>query len=134
MNLEQKRAKIPFDITLDKLEENSNVDFDIQIVNQDFIVQDSGDINCNIDMDILSNYNQNRSLNIIDKVDVSENTKDQDYSVVVYIVKKGDTLWKIAKRFKTTVDFIVRTNGIEDENKIYIGQKLYIPKYSKIGI
>lgn len=134
MNIEQKIAKIPFDYTLDNITENSNLDFEMQIVNQDFILQDNGDVNCNIDMDISSNCYENRSLNLIDTVEASENSSDQDYSVIVYIVKKGDTLWNIAKRFKTTVDFIIRTNGIEDENKIEIGQKLYIPRFSKIGV
>lgn len=38
-------------------------------------------------------------------------------------------MWKIAKRFGSTIDDIVRANGIEDENKIDVGQKLFIPRY-----
>ena len=52
----------------------------------------------------------------------------------MYIVKKDDTLWKIAKRFGSTVEDIVRINGIEDENKIYPDQKLFIPHYSKASV
>ena len=37
----------------------------------------------------------------------------------------------IAKQFGSTVDDIVRTNGVEDENLIMPGEKLYIPKYVK---
>ena len=48
----------------------------------------------------------------------------------MYIVKKDDTLWKIAKQFGSTVDDIVRVNGIEDESKIYPNQKIYIPNYN----
>lgn len=40
----------------------------------------------------------------------------------------------IAKRFRTTVDFIVRTNGIENPDVIDVGQKLYIPRYSKMSV
>ena len=50
-----------------------------------------------------------------------------------YVVKKGDTLWDIPKEFGSTVDGIARTNGIEDRDKIYPGQKLYIPKFEKIS-
>ena len=49
----------------------------------------------------------------------------------MYIVKKGDTLWNIAKSFGTTMDDIVRSNGIEDPNKLVVGQKLFIPRYVK---
>ena len=136
MDVEQKYAKIPFEHTIADMPKNCNLNFDMQISNDDFVVQDGGDINCNIDMNILSTLSENRSLNLIDDVQKDEQilNSDQDYSVVVYIVKKGDTLWNIAKRFKTTVDFIARTNGIEDENKILVGQKLYIPRYSKISV
>ncbi|MDD4375980.1 MAG: DUF3794 domain-containing protein [Clostridia bacterium] len=44
----------------------------------------------------------------------------------IYIVKKGDTLWKIAKKYKTSVDKIAQTNMIVDPDKIDIGQKLLI--------
>lgn len=43
-----------------------------------------------------------------------------------YIVKWGDTLSKIAKTYKTTVDELVKLNNIKDPNKIYTGQKLRV--------
>ncbi|MBQ6553909.1 MAG: LysM peptidoglycan-binding domain-containing protein, partial [Firmicutes bacterium] len=49
-------------------------------------------------------------------------------SVTVYIVKKGDTLWKLAKRFNTTVSEIARVNEIEDPDLIYPGERLIILK------
>ena len=48
-------------------------------------------------------------------------------------VKKGDTLWNIAKEFGSTVDGIARVNGIENRNLIIPGQKLYIPKFERIS-
>ncbi|MFQ6057419.1 MAG: LysM peptidoglycan-binding domain-containing protein [Anaerolineae bacterium] len=44
-----------------------------------------------------------------------------------YIVRWGDTLYSIARRFGTTVDAIVQRNNIADPNKIRVGQKLIIP-------
>lgn len=43
-----------------------------------------------------------------------------------YIVVKNDTLSKIAKRYNTTVDALVKANNIKNPNKIYIGQELII--------
>lgn len=78
-----------------------------------------------------TNSYKNTRLNIIDAIEDSGEREEQDYNIVMYIVKKDDTLWKIAKRFGTTVEDIVRVNGIEDENKIFPNQKLYIPRYAK---
>lgn len=43
-----------------------------------------------------------------------------------YIVKKGDTLWKIAKANMTTAKQLMLKNKISDPSKIQIGQKLKI--------
>lgn len=43
-----------------------------------------------------------------------------------YVVKKGDTLWDIAKKFGTTVDKLAKNNKIDNPDVIYAGQKLII--------
>lgn len=43
-----------------------------------------------------------------------------------YTVKKGDTLSKIAKEYGTTVNELVKLNGIKDPNLIRVGQVLKI--------
>ena len=47
---------------------------------------------------------------------------------VIYMVQPGDTLWKIAKRYRTTVENILAVNEIENPDLIYPGQKLLIIK------
>ena len=49
-------------------------------------------------------------------------------TVKVYVVQKGDTLFKIAQRFGTTVEAILKANPeIKDPNLIFVGQKILIP-------
>ena len=43
-----------------------------------------------------------------------------------YIVVKGDTLYKISRRYGVTVDDLVRWNGIKNRNLIHPGQQLKI--------
>jgi LysM repeat protein len=49
-------------------------------------------------------------------------------SIVIYSVQNKDTLWKIAKKYSTTVDDIVTLNNIENQDNLEIGNKLLIPK------
>ena len=70
-------------------------------------------------------------LNFIQDINVTEDTKTDSYSMIIYFVKPGDTLWKIAKQFKSKVEDIARINEVEDVNKIYSGQQLYIPKFTR---
>lgn len=44
-----------------------------------------------------------------------------------YIVKKGDNLTNIAKKYNTTVAELVKINNISNKNLIYIGQILKLP-------
>jgi LysM repeat protein len=46
---------------------------------------------------------------------------------VVYVVKRGDTLAAIARRYGVTVSAIVQANGLRNANLIYTGQRLLIP-------
>lgn len=46
---------------------------------------------------------------------------------VNYTVRKGDTLYSLAKQYGTTVNMLARYNGIADPDLIYEGQQLRIP-------
>lgn len=50
----------------------------------------------------------------------------ENMHTLTYVVREGDTLTSIAKRFNTTVNDIAKLNNISDKNLIYIGQVLKI--------
>lgn len=67
-------------------------------------------------------------IEVINEIEIEDEESDDKYSMIIYCVKEGDSLWKIAKKFKSTVKEISNINEIEDENKINIGDKIYIPR------
>ena len=42
--------------------------------------------------------------------------KEKQASIIIYIVSDGDNLWKLAKKYKTTVNELQRLNELEDVN------------------
>ena len=131
LEMDKQIVKIPFEYSVEDVEngENLNTDMDIEITNQDFIVQDGGVVSSNIDMLMNMNSYRDTNINVMDEIQTNGEREMEDYSVIMYIVKKGDTLWNIAKRLGSTVQDIAITNGIENEDKIFEGQKIYIPRY-----
>lgn len=55
-----------------------------------------------------------------------DNSSNQSETFIYYTVRRGDRLWRIAKAYGTTVNNIVRLNGIRNPNLIYVGQILKI--------
>ncbi len=49
---------------------------------------------------------------------------DKDY--VVYTIRRGDTLWKIAKDYKVDISDLARWNNISSKSRLYPGDKLKI--------
>lgn len=72
--------------------------------------------------DINNLTSNNLSIGQVLKLPSSDTTKDN----VVYTVKKGDSLYSIAREYGTTVDALKKLNNITS-NTLSIGQKLLLP-------
>lgn len=87
-------------------------------------------VNDNVDCDIEISYKQNnnnlKTISIIEDVSTKECEEENDYKMFMYFVKPGDTIWKIAKKFKVCMNDIISINNIENPDKINIGDRLYI--------
>ncbi|MBN2237328.1 MAG: LysM peptidoglycan-binding domain-containing protein [Bacteroidales bacterium] len=53
-------------------------------------------------------------------------TSSQKGDIIVHTVKSGDTLWEIAKQYKSSIDSIKELNQLGNSNKLKLGQKLKI--------
>lgn len=127
-----KTIELPFNLSTDvkKIDKQSNLSTNISASTQDFIIGQNGNIDCRVNLEFEISVSKSRTVNIIEDLNIEESTTEKNYSMVIYFVKQGDTLWEIAKKFRSTVEDIAEVNGIEDANKIKIGQQLFIPKYS----
>ncbi len=65
------------------------------------------------------------------KVSSTNETIPDEY--LLYTVKKGDTLYDIAKEYGTTVDTLKNINSLENANLV-INQQIFIPKKEQTGV
>ena len=130
--LDSRTIDVPFNFEMleDNIDNTCTIDSNISVKNDDFTVN-NGNVDLSVDLEFNVSSCKNKQLNIIDEIDVEESNDDNIYSMVIYFVKPGDTLWKIAKKFKSTVEDIASINEIDDASKIRVGQQLYIPKFVK---
>lgn len=80
---------------------------------------------------IVSNYGVNRQINNIitfEDVEGEESTPPTNAGYIEYIVKRGDTLSKIAKSYGTTYQVLASYNGIANPNVLKVGQIIKIPR------
>lgn len=121
--------EIPFNYEMNSESINSGsiVEPRIMAKQTDAVVKD-GNVELMISLEIDLSLSMKANLDVIREINMEEKEDCNTYSMTIYFVKPGDTLWKIAKTFRSTVEDIAEVNEIEDVNKINVGEQLYIPK------
>lgn len=130
-DLRTKEFNIPFNFSqeIDGIDSNSMVDIELENTYKEF-TKDNMEGKINVNLEANTNSYNIRNIGVIDNVEETEYTDDNPYSMVIYFVKPNDTLWKIAKKYRSTVSDIARINNIENPEKISVGMQLFIPKCS----
>ncbi len=131
VGIETKEISLPFSYTMDfeGINSNNNVDTVIEIEAQNFVVMPDESIEIRVDLGFTAISGKDGNVSIIDEITEAEDRSTCQYSMIIYFVKPGDTLWSIAKKFGSTVEDISRVNGIENSENLQIGKQLYIPRY-----
>lgn len=130
--IDTKEIYVPFNFSMDfeGIQSDNNVDTVIEITMQNFVVMPDESIEIKIDLNFTAISGEDSNISIIDEVDKNaENRNLSIYSMTIYFVKPGDTLWNIAKKFGSTVEDIARVNGIENVDILQVGRQLFIPRY-----
>lgn len=76
---------------------------------------------------IYGNVDLNRFTSSVFLNGASEATPTKSPDAIRYTVKRGDTLWGIAKKFGVAVSAVVNANNIRNPNLIYVGEVFIIP-------
>lgn len=130
--LESKRTSIPFSFEqgFQGVNKQSTIETKAEIENQEFIVSSDENIDVKIDILFTTYLIKSANINVIDDINEEENKNQATSSLVIYFVKSDDTLWKIAKKFNSTVNEIEKVNEIQNENELEYGKQIFIPRYN----
>ena len=133
-----------YGLTVAELKKYNNLDSNTLAVGQKLIVGETSSSNVyvvkkgdtlygiarefNVSVDEIKKANglSSNTLTIGMSLIIPSESNDQNISTTVYTVKKGDTLYNIAKNYNVSVDEIKSLNNLSS-NVLSIGQKLTIP-------
>ena len=128
INIKNLVEPFEFTVTSNSIAQKMRIDTSIEIAKKDFVVMADSTIDIKVDLNFRLNIVKESSINLIESVTESEKKDRESFSIIVYYARVGDTLWKIAKKFGSTVDEIVKVNGIENPDVIMPGEQLFIPR------
>ncbi len=126
-------SNINFDnfIDIPGAEEGMNVHTQVNVQRVSYSVLNDRTIEVTVVLRKFAKVTEFRQLEIITDLVVVSPAADGDEcppSYVVYVIQPGDTLWKISRRYKTTVDAILQANPNINPNNLQVGQKICIPR------
>ena len=125
--VETKKIELPFQETIDLSGNCEKNDIYIDVLSVDYELNQSGQLRLIIRLNIENNLCNKINLNVIENLEQTKEKMNSIASVIIYPVKPGDSLWEIAKKYRTTIESIKENNGLIDDI-IYPGQQLIIPK------
>jgi LysM repeat protein len=85
-----------------------------------------------IDRDNISDNTRGTSTHIINTHPenvVPEEIQSTGNSPMIYRIQSGDTLAGISSLFQVPISEIMNINGMQDANRIHVGQEIIIPPY-----
>ncbi len=91
-----------------------------------FVNQAKVDVRCIADISLTLRRSTD-FFRAIDAMSIGDEDLSPRAGITIYFVKSGDTLWDIAKKYKTTVEKILFANNMEADNMLNSGMRLLIP-------
>lgn len=130
--LENKKMELPFQqvIKIPNLQSGMETEVRIKIIGIDYQRIDSSQMQIKLRANISVCVEREENINGIKSIEMIEGNVEEMPSIIIYYVKSGDTLWNIAKRFKTTVKEIMDNNELKDD-KIYPNEQLIITRRNR---
>jgi hypothetical protein len=104
--------------------EGMDCDIKVTVSHLAYSLNSKGEIEIKYTLSQQIRITQKLNIKLISAAQTEE--QDEENDIVIYFLKKGDSLWSIGKKYGVKVSDIMETNGLEND-KVMEGQKLLIP-------
>jgi len=125
-----QKAQIDFEIPIeiDNIDNTMDCDITAEVLHQSYNITMTGEIELRVslifDAKAISKKTSQLCVNVLADDDA---LLDVRHGIIVYFVRSGDTLWKIAKKYNASPQLIAQINGLENPDVLNVGQRLLIP-------
>lgn len=109
-NVENRKVDITFKENLEKVSEITS--YNLSEIG--YLVSGNG-VELNIRLNVNCNTNEKVKAIIKDEIELEEILPNQYKSIVVYVGKEGENVWDIAKKYKTTVENVEKSNDLSEK-------------------
>ena len=105
-----------------------DVNVDVDNISYNITLPDEIELRCNISVNVTAvRANQVQCITSVETSDLPEAEPCGAYCVRIYFVRKGDTLWNIAKKYRVCLDRLMKLNNLSEDSVLMPGQRLMIP-------
>lgn len=105
-------------------------DVQIDIIHSGYTISMGREIDLRFVMEIYLNVISNESVEYITGIENDDNCcyePAKSYCIKIYFVKKGDSLWSIAKKHRIKKEALMEINNLTSDDEIFDGRQIMIP-------
>lgn len=110
-----------------EIRESTAIECSAHLSSVSYTLSDALSVNVRANISASLKIIHTQKINVIDEIKPSENEPPKRSPIVIYFVSDGDTLWSIAKKYRTTADKITAVNSLSPQEGLKAGTKLIIP-------
>ncbi len=127
------KKDIPFkhDIEIKGINKNMKPNVSLELEHSNYSMITSDQVEIRVVIGVNTKVDSKKKIPVINKVNegmLDEKKMQSMPSVVIYITQPGDSLWKIAKKYGTTVDILIKINNMSDRDVLTVGQQILVLK------
>ncbi|MDD4494097.1 MAG: DUF3794 domain-containing protein [Eubacteriales bacterium] len=127
------KQELPFkqSIAIEGLKAGQECEVWVDVQHLNYSLASSQEVDLRLSLDALVKLSAETEIPVIteaEEEETAETRSESSVSVLIYFAKAGDSLWNIAKKYRTTVEAIERVNELETGAKLVLGQQIFIPK------